>query len=84
MDKSYNVTVCIDGILPSCVDVQSEDLCLLYAGTPDYCGLQSNFEDGSPEYQRQMQLCHTMADCMRELVEIHEKNRKDIDDEKEL
>lgn len=84
MGKNYKITVCIDGILPTCVDVQSEDLCLLYAGTPDHCGLQSNFEDGSFEYQRQLQLCHIMADCMRELVEIHEKNQKDIDEEKEL
>lgn len=82
--KYYDIKVIVDGIVRPCVDILSDNLCLTYAGTPSAHGLQSNFEDGSMEYKRQMELCDKISDCMRELVAMQEEYQSHIDENKEL
>lgn len=57
--------------LKDLIEINSDELCLCFLDVFHTGGLQSMFEEGTPEYEKQLKLLYNIADSVRELVKIN-------------
>ncbi len=59
-----------EGIFSGMTEINSEDLCITYASTPVFSGLQSSYDGDDDRYIEQMKICSQITKLVNRLNEI--------------